>query len=113
VKSKADFLNLLADVSFGDWTFSVGEDGDRLYLQLKFEQPCTTTGEHKPWSGRKWFLSPHMTDSEVITTAFKAVITSVEHEAREKFRWRDRAIFGPHVNVHALYQVAERLDVRS
>lgn len=57
-----------------------------------------------------------MTKSEVVQTAFKAVLTAVEHETRETFLYRNKAIFGPHYNVDALLKLCESgstaLDVR-
>lgn len=65
------------------------------------------------WKGRKWYVSSHATDAEVIATAFKAVVTAEEHETREKFLYKGKAIYGPHLSLDALLgnadQVANRL----
>jgi hypothetical protein len=61
------------------------------------------------WNGRKWFLSNHMTRSEVVQTAFKAVLTAEEHEAREHFKYRGQSIFDPHYDVDKLVEL--RSDV--
>lgn len=103
---------MLTKVQFKDWIFKIGDDEGRMYLQVQFRAACSTTSEVMDWAGRKWFLSPYMTDSELIGTAFKAVMTAVEHEAREEFRYKGRAIFGPHIGVQALWEVANQLDVR-
>jgi hypothetical protein len=87
---------------FNGWRFLVAEDGARLYLQVEADEPCAVSGRLVTWRGRKWFLSPHMTKSEVVQTAFKAALTAVEHEARESFRYRGQAIFGPHFDVDQL-----------
>jgi hypothetical protein len=47
-----------------------------------------------------------MTVSEIVQTAFKATLTALEHETREKFRYRDAAIFGPHFNVERMVALA-------
>src|SRR4051812_18073238 len=83
------FERYLKDVRFTDWEIRVHMDGERPYLQVGFwdfdaelppaEQACKTYQK-----GRKWMLSPHMTKSEVIQTAFKAIMTALEHETREK-----------------------------
>lgn len=54
---------------------------------------------------RKWRLSQHMIRSELVRTAFLAVMTAEEHEIRESFRYRGRPIFGPHVGVEVLASV--------
>lgn len=80
----------------------------RCYLQIQDPNgKCNTTGEPMAWHGRKWMLSPHMTETEVVQTAFKAYMAAVEHEAREGFLWHGVTIFDPHINVNDL--VALRL----
>jgi hypothetical protein len=107
--SPSRFEALLAKVKFQDWAFIVGQDDDRAYLQVRFlaADNCSDGAELVPQSGRKWFLSPHMTDSEVIGTAFKAVMTAVEHETREQFTYRGAAIYGPHFNVDELVHLTK------
>ena len=50
-------------------------------------------------------MSHEATRSEVVQTALKCVLTSVEHEARESFTYRGRAIFGPHLDVDVLHSL--------
>jgi hypothetical protein len=40
-----------------------------------------------------------------VRTALKAVLTAEEHEARERFLFRGRAIFGPNIDVDGLREV--------
>ena len=87
--------SVLSEVHYKDWRFYVAQSGGRHYLQVRFD------GQH----GRKWLLSPHMTRSEVVATALKAVLTAEEHEAREEFTYLGEAVFGPHLDVDALYDV--------
>lgn len=95
----------------GDFTLDSGP----TYLQACFNAPDAHTGEVAPQSTRKWLLSQHMTDSELVQTALKCVLTSVEHEAREQFTYRGEAIFGPHLPLDLLvdFRKANRLEVRS
>lgn len=107
----------LQDVQYLNWKFSVFMDDDRPYLQLGFwEQDARSTGELVWQTSRKWLLSPHMTKSEVVQTAFKAVMTAVEHETREKFCYKKQPIFNPHYNVDLLFELCSKgdsvLDVR-
>lgn len=105
---------ILANCKFKDWRLELRHDGDRPYLQVRYTANCNSGGERREWGGRKWFLSPHMTKSEIVQTAFKACITAVEHEAREQFLYRGAAIFGPHFDVDDLLELCDtgRLDVR-
>lgn len=105
----------LMDVRYLDWGWSLKEDGKSYTIQVSVKGKCNTTGEDWNWTGRKWRLSQHMTKSEVIQTAFKAVLTALEHEARENFKYKGKAIFGPHFDVDKLCELCDddkALDVR-
>ena len=98
--------NILAQCRYPGYTFAVhgtfAQDEGATYLQATFDAPCTTAGDVQPQKTRKWMLSPHMTRSEIVQTTFKCVLTAVEHEARENFRYRGQTIYGPHFDVEAL-----------
>lgn len=66
---------------------------------------CNVTGKPMPWWGRKWYISPHMTDGEIVQTVFKALMTAVEHETREQFLFKGVAIFDPHIDLDKLVQL--------
>jgi len=103
---------ILQHVTYPGWTFTVIDRGGALYLRVQFPEPDLVTGAVEAQRGRKWVLSRHVTKSEVVATAFKAVITAIEHEARERFRYRGRMVYGPHLDVDALHAVARQVDVR-
>lgn len=78
--------------------------------------PCLRSNEGE-YKGRKWYISPYATDSEIVLTAFKAAATALEHEAREAFLYKGQAILGPHFDVDFLVAAIEKtgnlaLDVR-
>lgn len=114
---KEVFENYLKDVCYKDWDIHVLMDNDRAYLQLGF-WACDSTqmgrGPKEYQKSRKWMLSPYMTKSEVVQTAFKAILTAEEHEVRENFTYRNKPIFGPHFSIDALFSVCkmEALDLR-
>ena len=115
----ADVREILDLCACGTWRFRVGTDDARVFLQVEAVAACMVTGKPMQWSGRKWLLSPFMTKSEVVQTAFKAVLTAIEHETREAFRYRGEAIFGPHFDVDRLAELCgssgaldERLGIR-
>ena len=99
---------LVSGVSFNDWRYLVKMDGERPYLQIKFDAPCNMTGNMEEQSGRKWVLSFHMTDDEIIATALKATLTAVEHETREQFKWRGQPIYRPHYDIYELHKLSSR-----
>lgn len=71
---------------------------------------CNTTGYEMPWKGRRWSLSIHMTAGEIVQTAFKALLTAIEHEAREQFKYKGVAVLAPHFDVDALVANADELQ---
>lgn len=101
-----EMLDVLRHVQYKDWLIGLATRDGKVYLQVHFH----ADGEVQ--AGRKWFLSEHMTKSELVQTALKAVLAAEEHEAREKFLYRTRAIFGPHFDVDALHEIAARTDER-
>lgn len=107
---------ILLAVAFPGYTFEVhGDFYTVTYLQATFMAPRTDLGgapvEQKT---RKWLLSAHMTRSELVQTAFKCALTSLEHEAREQFTYKGAPIFGPHFDVEGLvdYCGLRALDTR-
>lgn len=111
--------DILDTVTYKDWHIGAYPDRDGAYLQVRFYAADTThhafPNHPELQAGRKWRLSEHMTHSEVVQTALKAVLAAEEHETREQFHYRGRAIFGPHFNVdvlHAVCEADEHVDVR-
>lgn len=98
--------DVVATLSYKAWSFVVEKDGIGLWnLKLVFTSPHSVTLEPTLWSSRKWRLSMHMTDDEIVLTALKAVLTAEEHEARERFCYRGRPIFGPHISIERLWEL--------
>ena len=85
-----------------------------MYLQGAYGEQDVITGKYETQFTRRWFLNPEMVKSEIVQTVFKCVMTSMEHRVREWFRYRDRAIFGPHFDVDSLHAICtdEHLDYR-
>lgn len=92
-------------VQYPLYVFHVAQRGDRFWLQANFFSECSETRQVKRQHTRKWYISHEATPSEVVQTALKCVLTSVEHEAREMFRYRGMPIFGPHFNVDELAEL--------
>lgn len=86
--------------------------GDRNYLQVRCWRRDTVTGEYSYGYGGKAYLSPHMVRSEVVQTAFGLYKGYLEHEARESFKYGGRRVYGPHIDVQALWEICRRVDVR-
>lgn len=105
----AAFRKILDNIEYAGregWTINIKFDDKRPYLQIE------SHGGDLAWTGRKWFLSPHMCVTEVVRTAFKAVLAAEEHEACENFKYVGAAIFSPHISVDALVMAADEIDTR-
>lgn len=99
--------SILSCCTFPNFKFLVFDKDGVSYLQVEHTGPCNVTGKPMTWKGRKWMLSNHMVKSEIVHTAFLAIMTAIEHETREQFHYNGRAIFGPHFNVDRLHGLTE------
>lgn len=106
-----EIKHLLTLVEYKDWMIRSEQDANgRMWLQWRFYAPNSYTGEKELQSCRKWFLSEHMTRSEIICTAFKAALSAEEHECRETFKYKDQAVFGPHIDVDIMAEQLKDLE---
>lgn len=105
-EERREYFQAVVDrVTFPNYRFGVSLAGDALYLQITCTDVCNVTGAPMTWKSGKWLLSEHMLDSEVVQKCLKAVLTAVEHEAREQFKYRGRSIFDPHFDVERLWEL--------
>lgn len=110
-------INQLCDIcekiSFGngfddDWTLKVEQEYNAFWIQWKFYAPDSSEpgADCTIQKGRKWRISFHATEDEVVKTAFAAALMALEHEARERFEYCGQPIFHPHMDVNALVGLA-------
>jgi hypothetical protein len=92
--------------------FHVREAHGGIMLSAVYMDPDTFSRKPTLQYTRQWRLSPEMTQSEIVQTCFKLCITSMEHRAREAFKWRGRRVFGPHFDVEALWGICDQTDYR-
>ena len=97
---------ILDDVACPPWTIRAFARDDSVYVQGQFK---AHDGE---WTTRKWSISRHATTGEIVQTALKLCLTSAEHQVRESFEWRGRAVFGPHMKIERLWDIADDEDHR-
>lgn len=95
------------------WEIIVRLDDKRPYLQVSVpDGKCNVTGEPLPWRGRKWMLSYHMCQTEIVRTAFMAVEAAVLHEVTENFKYFNIAPFNPHIDIKSMLIMAAYLETR-
>lgn len=78
---------------------------ERPYLQVRYDGSGAYGSD--PWTGRKWMLSQHMTESEITYTAFNAIVAAEEHETRELFLYEGVAVCGPHASVRDIVDLVQ------
>lgn len=83
------------------------KDG-RAFLQVEYDTPCVTTGERRAFRGRKWYLSDHMIDDEVVKTALAAFEATMRHECLEGFKVDGVTLVNPHVHFEELLRISSR-----
>lgn len=106
----ASIQKALSQVQYKDWEFVVKEKGSGWTLQVQFwaSDNDHPRGDLARQHCRKYYLSPYMTKSEIIRTAFVAVRQAEEHEMCELFTYKGQRIFNPHVDVDALAEYAAK-----
>ena len=89
------------------------EPYDRGWLfQVEFLSPFEEPWKRELQRGRKFYISPFATESEVVQTYWLAVSLALEHEARELFTYKGAVVFGPHIDINAHIAKALEKDAR-
>lgn len=104
---------VLAHVEFQDWRFYASHMGNGFYVQARFPAVDPTHRRLEEQHGRKWYVSRHATPVEVVQTCLKAVLTALEHEAREGFTYKGVPVFQPHLNLEQLVELAQATVLRA
>lgn len=101
------FIQIMHEVRFPNFVYGLKRTKRGEYFLIgKYWEADTVSGKNEIQYTRKWVLTPEMTKSEVVQTAFKCILTSMEHRTREWFTYRGKAIFGSHYDVDKLYEIA-------
>lgn len=82
--------------------------GQRYFIQIIYYTSDINANKIKRWHGRKFYLSEHMTDDEIIKTIYLAYEQVIKHEAMEGFKVDDKILFNPHTNFEALLNVSDQ-----
>lgn len=118
VRQDFDSIKVIVDkLEYKDWTFVLEMDkmgANRPYLQIQFWDEDHFGGGQSLQKCRKWYLSYHMTDSEIVRTGYKALCAALDHERDELFKFDKVALFNPHHDLLFLAEFAKkkRIDIR-
>jgi len=105
----------LKQISYPEYQFEMITKGDWVwFLRASYLEKDIHTGKLTVQKTRKWYISPYATKSEVVQTALKCILTSMEHRVREHFSYRGERIFGPHFSCDELADFCKnaKLDER-
>ena len=69
---------------------------ETIFIQFSQVLPCIKTGKTEIINGRKWYISKHMTDDEILRTLFAAYKMFCEHEINENFLVDGVRFLNPH-----------------
>lgn len=64
--------------------------------------------EYRLQKGRKWYVSPWATETEIVNTVFMAVSRFVQHELEERFTYQGHRTHSPHMSIQDRIRIAER-----
>ena len=84
----------------------------RWYIQVECDRPDSFTDLLGVGRGGKGYLSPHMIPGEIVRKAFGLFAAYEEHECREFFTYKGKRVFGPHISIDALLEVADQVEAR-
>lgn len=98
---------ILNHVRFLDRSFHLYRKGDGFLLQIHYMEADIETGNIELQKSRKHYVSPFMTETEIVDTAFYAVMRSMEHTTREHFLYKGELVKSPHFHIDAILAVAK------
>lgn len=94
-------LGLIRRVNYRGYTgehscFLASFKGHSLFVQHRQYLRCPHTGGREWRKGRKFYISPHMTDGEILRTLYLYVKLFEEHELNEHFKVDGELFLNPH-----------------
>lgn len=99
--------SIIDRVQYKDRTLLSGVLGEGHYVQVSYQEADIHTGVMETQYGRKWYLHPHASETEVVETCFKAIRVSNDHVLKEHFTYRGRRVYSPHFDINARIQMCD------
>jgi len=76
------------------------------YLQVIYFEPDIDTGQVELQKSRKWVIELDASETDVVHTAFAAVMRSYDHVVQEHFTYKGKRIYSPHFSVEDRLKIA-------
>jgi hypothetical protein len=87
---------IVAKVEFPGYTFDIRLEKGVCLVRIKYDEPDVFTGVVETQYGRDWKIEDNWDGMQLVNTLFKALLTSLEHRARENFLYDRAPIMHPH-----------------
>lgn len=101
---------IVSNIGIFDRKFNIEEIiiGHNLgwYLQVVYFEPDIYTGEVELQKSRKWIIETEASETDVVHTAFAAVMRSYDHVVQEHFTYHGKRVYSPHFNVRDRMKIA-------
>jgi hypothetical protein len=100
-KTRQEILRIIDQIKFLDRSFRFLEKGDGFLIQMRYLEADVEHPEQGPvmQSTSKWYISPFMTESEIVETCWACVQRSQLHIAGEHFLYKGRRIYSQHFDI--------------
>lgn len=113
MKTKENIQTILDKIQYKDWKFRLLEKGDGFLIQATFIAEDIHSKIIEEQFCRKFYVSSHSCDNEIVRTVYLAVQQAEMHELDENFKYLGKAIFDPHLNMERLAQSIDDIGIEA
>jgi len=110
-------MNVIARINFPGYQFYpqclANDEPGLVTVHVQYEEKDVMSGVKETQHGRRWIIEDDATDMAIIQTCFKALMTSLEHRARENFTVDNKAIMQPHYTLDDILEIAPERTVEA
>lgn len=97
-----ELTSIIQQVEFHGEKFVAKHKGDGFLIHLQYMEPNKgPEGTAVLQQFREWYVSCNATEFEVVQICLDAVIDSMNHRAREHFKYKDVHPFSPNIHIKA------------
>lgn len=101
---------VLSDIKYKNWFIELYAT-PKYNIRLSWFDDDSVTGKRELQLSREWYLNPEgITPDAIVQTVFKAIQNAEEHEVKEKFKYKGKRVFNPHLKLDYLLEVCENED---
>lgn len=103
-----EIQRIIGDIRYKNWMVELYAHPVQYTIRLSWFDTCSVTGEKMIQHSREWImLESELSEDFIVQTVFKAIANAEEHEVKERFRYKNKRLFNPHVTVTNLLKVCE------